>query len=127
MNIFGWLTGSNAESIIDGAKKGLDAAFYTDEEKANADKGLLEWTLKYLQATMPQALTRRIIATLVAGLWVLLILVIVVSGYFDNSEGSYSAFVFRVLKELVTQPFSIIVGFYFLTQTVRSLMSKGEK
>ena len=127
MSMFGWLTGSNAESLIEGAKKGLDKAFYTDEEKADADKGLLDWTLNYLKATMPQAVTRRIITVCVTGLWVLLIIVIVVAGYFDRGEGSFSGFVFEVLKQLVTQPFSIILGFYFLTQTVRALTSKGEK
>lgn len=127
MGMFSWLTGGNAESIIDGAKKGLDKAFYTDEEKADADKGLLDWTLQYMKATMPQAVTRRVIAFGVIMIWALLILTLVIAGYFDRGEGSYSMFVFEVFKEVVLQPFNIILGFYFLTQTVRALTSKGEK
>ena len=127
MSMFGWLTGENVGSIITGAKKGLDKAFYTDEEKADADKGLLDWTLQYLKATMPQALTRRIIAVVVVALWALLVIVMVISGYFNRAEDSFAVFVFEILKELVTQPFSIILGFYFLTQTVRALTSRGEK
>ena len=127
MSAWGWLTGGNAESIIDGAKKGLDKAFYTDEEKADADKGLLDWTLTYLKATMPQAVTRRIIAIGVVVIWALLILILVIAGYFDRGDGSYSMFVFDVFREVVLQPFNIILGFYFLTQTVRALTSKGEK
>lgn len=127
MSAWGWLTGKNAGKIIDGAKQGLDKAWYTEEEKADADKGFLEFTLAYMKATLPQALTRRIIAVVVVGVWAVLVLTIVVSGYFSRTEGSFAMFTFNVLKELVMNPFNIVLGFYFLTQTIRAAMSKGQK
>jgi len=112
----------DASKIIDGATAGLDKIFFTKEERADANQKLSDWYLKYLAATEGQNLARRFIALLVVGLWVVLILFGVVVRYFSVD---YSEFVFTVLVEVVMQPFSIIIAFYFLTHTVRTYM-KGK-
>ncbi len=111
----------DASTIIDGAVKGLDKMFFTKEERADANQKLSEWYLKYLAATQSQNLARRFIAMLVVGLWVLL----VISGVAIRSISvEYSEYIFKVLTEIVMQPFSIIIGFFFLAHVVRSYGDK---
>ncbi len=112
--------GKDVSKVIDGAMKAGDALFFTKEEKSVASQKKLDWMLDYMKATAPQNVARRVIAFVIVGLWALLILVMVVAGGFARGAGSYSQFVFDTLKEVVLQPFSIVVGFYFLTQLVRS-------
>jgi hypothetical protein len=114
-NIFGDKDVVN--KTVDGAISGLDKMFFTEEERSDANAKLSEWYLKYLEATQPQNLARRFIALIVVGLWAILILVGVAVKYFDTS---YAEFVFRVLAEIVMNPFLMIMGFYFLTHAVRA-------
>jgi hypothetical protein len=114
----------DASKIIDGAVHGLDKIFFTDEEKADANIKLSDWYLKYLGATSGQNLARRFIALLVVGLWVLLVVLGTTLHLF--ALGDKAEFVFRVLVDVVMQPFSIIIAFYFLTHTVREYR-KGNK
>lgn len=110
----------DASKVIDGAVKGLDKIFFTKEEKAEANQKLSEWYLKYLAATESQNIARRFIAMVVVLLWALLTVFGVVVRWFNDAM---SDFVFKVLTEVVMTPFSIVVGFYFLTHAVRSYTS----
>lgn len=103
--------------IVSGAKAGIDMAIYTEEERAIAAKDVLEFRLRYMEATNPQNVARRAIALLIVGLWAVLVLIGVLA--WPVSE-AFSTHVFRVLDEVVNQPASIIVAFYFLTHVVRS-------
>ena len=114
-NIFG--DKDIANKAVDGAIGGLDKMFFTQEEKAEANQKLSEWYLKYLEATQPQNLARRFIALIVVGLWALLILIGVAVKYWSDE---FAEFVFRVLAEIVMNPFLMIMGFYFLTHAVRA-------
>lgn len=96
--------------------KGIDAAWFTAEEKS-------EFFLKYLAATQPQNLARRLIAFMVVTLWAFLVLVAV--GVY-KLDSAYSVFVFDTLKDNVNTPFSIIIGFYFASHLARSWQS-GKK
>lgn len=113
----------NAEKLVDGVSKGLDKLFFTKEERADANQKVSDWYLKWLAATTGASLARRYIAMLVVGLWCALIVAGVTVKYFSDD---YSEFIFRVLVEVVMQPFSIIIAFYFLTHTVREYR-KGTK
>ena len=118
-----------------------DKIVYTEEERADAQAKLGEWYLKYLEASNPQNLSRRFIAVAVTGLWVFLIVlgvimailtgdtsaVSVISMNEDTAELTVAAFIFLILRDVVLQPFSIIVGFYFLTQLARPFMSGKEE
>ncbi len=103
--------------IVSGAKAGIDMAIYTEEERAIAAKDVLEFRLRYMEATNPQNVARRAIALLIVGLWAVLVLIGVLA--WPVSE-AFSTHVFRVLDEVVNQPASLIVAFYFLTHVVRS-------
>ncbi|MEE8423854.1 MAG: hypothetical protein V3S49_04880 [Thermodesulfobacteriota bacterium] len=121
MGFLSFITGSKSiDKIVDGAMRAGDALFFTDEEKSIASQKKLDWTLEYMKATAPQNVSRRVIAFVIVILWALLVLVAVVAGGFARGPDSFSQFVFDTMKELVIQPFSIVVGFYFLTQLVRS-------
>lgn len=137
--IIGAIFGSskNTETIVDGAVAGLDKIWFTKEEKAEANQKLSDWYLQYLAATQPQNIARRLIAMVIVWLWWLLVVFGVICRgielwVFDTVpegvEYIYSEFIFKVLTEVVMQPFSIVVGFYFLTHVVRTYNnSKGEK
>lgn len=107
----------NTETIVEGAVNGLDALVFTDEEKAEVNAKLGDWFLRYLQATQPQNLSRRLIAVIVVALWALLILVAVAAYQFSPA---FSQFIFDTLSENVNTPFSIIIGFYFATHLARA-------
>lgn len=108
---------------MDGAISTLDNAFFTKQERSQASEKVSEFYLKYLAATQGQNVARRAIALVVACLWCALVILGIVVRYFSVD---YSDFIFRVLVDVVMQPFSIVIGFYFLTHTVRAFQ-KGDK
>lgn len=123
--IIGAIFGSskNTETIVNGAVKGLDSMFFTKEEQAEYRQKGAEWFLEYLKATQPQNLARRLIAMIIVLLWAFLIVVGVSTYKFDVS---YSQFIFDVLKDIVMNPFLMIMGFYFAAHVVRSF-TDGKK
>ena len=124
MKILGWLFGGSkaADKTIDGISKGLDKLVYTEEEKADAHKEGFKLWLEYQKATQPQNVARRALAMLVAILWVGLV-VAGVALYRIDLE--YSKFIFKVLTEIVNNPFMLIMGFYFFKRIVNGF--KKEK
>lgn len=120
--IFG--ASDNAETLVKGAVSGLDAIIFTAEEKSEANAKLAEWYLKYLEATQPQNLARRWIALIIVCLWAFLILFGVLVAWFSSAMSEY---VFKVLNELVHQPFMMIMGFYFLTHIVRTYQNGSKE
>jgi hypothetical protein len=124
MGLLSWITGESkaAEKAIDGVTNGLDAMFFTDEEKSVANQKVLDFKLKWAQATSGQNLARRYISLLVVALWVLLVVLTV----FLKLIGSESSqFVFDMLKDVVNNPFMMIIGFYFLAHVTKGL-GKGQ-
>lgn len=113
--IFG--SSKNTETIVDGAVNGLDKMFFTDEEKSEASAKMAEWYLRYLAATEPQNLARRLIALVIVILWALLIILGVVAYWIDET---FSLFVFDVLRDIVMNPFLTVLGFYFAAHVVRA-------
>lgn len=113
--IFG--TAKNTETIVDGAVAGLDKMWFTDEEKSEASAKVAEWYLRYLAATQPQNLARRLIALVIVFLWALLI---VIGTAVFKVDPAYSEFIFRVLADVVMNPFLTIMGFYFAAHIVRT-------
>ena len=123
MNILGAIFGSkkNTETLVESGVKGLDAMFYTNEEKAGDMAKMREWFLRYLEASQPQNLARRFIAIVVVGLWALLVLCAVAAWYFDRL---YAQYIFEVITDAVLTPFNIIIGFYFLAHLTRQIPRK---
>ena len=56
-------TPAQATKVADAVINGTDAAWFTKEEQS-------EWFLRYLEATQPQNLSRRIIAIAITAVWV---------------------------------------------------------
>ena len=112
VGFLGKLFGSSdtASKVVDGAIKGMDALVFTDEEKSQANDKMRDWYLKYLEASQPQNVSRRLIAVMVVGLWCFLNLFGAFLGVFDYTRPA-ADFVFKVVSENVNLPFSIIVGF----------------
>lgn len=108
---------TETNKIIDGAIAGLDKIVFTEEERADANRKMGDWYLKYLQATEGQNLARRLIAVIVVCLWSALVVFGVAIRWISYD---LSDFVFRVLVDIVMQPFTIVIGFYFLTHAVRA-------
>jgi hypothetical protein len=114
MNILGAIFGNkeNTETVL----SGIDKAFFTSEEKS-------EFFLKYLAASHPQNVARRLIAIMIVFMWIFLILVGVVMYKIDPG---FSSFVFSTLDNNVNTPFSIIIGFYFAAHLARAWKSGKE-
>ena len=116
--MFGWLLGNSkaADKAVDGIYNGLDMAIYTDEEKAIANNKILDFKIEYAKATQGQSISRRVIAFGVTFMWVLVGLLSLAA----NGAGftAFSEYAMRFLVDVVMQPFSIIVAFYFLAHVV---------
>jgi hypothetical protein len=105
------------QELVKGAVLGLDKMVFTKEERAEHSAKLADWWLKYLAATAPQSLARRLIALIVVALWALLVLLGIALWKLDPG---YSAFVFSTLDQIVNAPFLMIMGFYFAAHIVRT-------
>lgn len=106
----------NADSLVDAAIKTGDALVFTDEEKSEFAQRVSEWYLRYLEATQPQNRARRHIAYLLVGVYVLLLLLSAGLYVFDFEEKA--KFILTLLREAVTDPVNLIIGFYFLKHVV---------
>lgn len=113
-----------AKEAMEGVKKGLDAVWFTNEERAKVDEGVRAFFLEYLKTTQPQNLARRYIAFGIVGLWMLLVLLAVATHWVSET---YSQFVFSVIDEHVNYPFLGIMAFYFATHMLRTHQKNGEK
>ena len=96
-----WLTSlfspKKIGELADSAVKGLDSIVYTDQEKAEKTQTAQKLYAKLWMAAAPSALTRRIIATVMVGVWAFLILFGVAVYKIDKE---WSQFSFEVLKQL---------------------------
>ncbi len=120
---FSWLTGNSKSA--DRAMDAVDAMVYTEQEKTeDYDKRLntvLDFKIRYAEATQKQSIARRMIAFGFTAVFLLLVIVVVISGYFNNDVDSYSVFVREVIKDLLLEPMGYIVMFYFAAHIVGKL------
>ena len=112
--LFGWLSGVDAQKTIDTVASGVDMLIYTDEEKSIAGQKIID---AKLQAISKQSIARRVIAVAVTLNFLLLLNIAVGLQVFNHVE--QATFIFTVLRDTLLQPFSIIMGFYFLVQMVK--------
>jgi len=124
MSFWGKLFGSSdsVNSMVDGVKNGLDAMFYTDEEKAiDGAKERSEarsMVVKWMSATQGQNLARRFLAMVISGVWLLQYI-----GSMALSIGSIwveepdklieSSKVIAESADSMTGAMMLILGFYF--------------
>jgi hypothetical protein len=98
--IFSKIFGSS--KVINGAVDGIDKMFYTNEERA-------EQKVKLLAAFEPFKLALRFLAMVISIPYVLMVMALFVSKYFDFDITEQ----FELLKDTLTIPFTIVVSFYF--------------
>lgn len=120
MSWFGFLTGGSetAEKVVDGVSSGIDMTFFTQEEKSIAAQKVLEWKLNYAKATAGMSISRRVIVFVICAMWTLLVLLMVAIGLLAGQHSTAFTLLLTVMKDVVMQPFSIIIGFYFMAHVV---------
>ena len=120
----GWLFGNSAsvEKAVDAVINTGDALFFTDEEKSVASQKILDWKIEYAKATQNQSVSRRIIAVGVTAMWCIVGLSTLAAKALGHV--SYPEYAMQFMVDVVMQPFSIIVGFYFLTALVGKATNK---
>jgi hypothetical protein len=133
--IFG--NGKQAESVIDGAKKGLDAMFFTNEEKSVASKEAFKLWIEFQEATKGQNVARRAIALMVVTLWAFLVVLtigvaIVVHAFLGGPIVEDQRMLYDVIFEIiqsfrVTEITLLIMGFYFGKHLVTNWVEAAKK
>jgi hypothetical protein len=110
-------TTETLSKATDAVIKAGDAIAFTDEERAQANMMLLQWTLKYHEASKGSNLARRLLAVMVVG--VFLMLVIVVAGLYMIGADSMASKIFELISDTLDWPVTTIVAFYFTSGIVR--------
>lgn len=100
------------------AVKGLDDIVYTEQEKAEKTQQAQSLYAELWKAAVPSAISRRVIAAVMVGVWAVLVLtamLLIAAGADAKAEK-----VIELLVTVVKDPVSIIVGFYFLKDIVKT-------
>lgn len=125
-SVVGFFTGGsdNANSMINGVKKATDMLIFTEEERSITNQKGMELFIKYQEATLPQNVTRRMIAIVVVMLWATIIFltinVAMIGILFEfNAFKEAGEYLFKFLTDVVNMPFGIIIGFYFLKRIIQ--------
>ena len=120
-----WSTLLGADNVINKAADGIDAAFFTDEEKA---KHFLE-TLKHYE---PFKIAQRLMALCVGVPYVLMYIVaalFLVFGVATETDSAINASktLAEMNNETLGMPFALIVGFYFAGGMANGIVDKFKK
>lgn len=109
----GFLSGKRSDKIIDGAIKGIDALFFTQEEKAQQSLKVADAQMEFLKTTLSEnsarSLTRRYLALAIVGVFLLLILG---AGMAYPMNQDYAKFLFELVGALNTLVM-MVAGFFF--------------
>lgn len=104
----------SSEKIVDNATTAIDKAVFTEQEKTT-------FLVKAMEATLPMAISRRILSFAVSFVWGFLVMLWAVLVCFDLEERADR--IAEGIGDFVATPFSIIVGFYFL-KTITDRLQK---
>lgn len=116
---YDFILGTDVQKNIDHVASGVDAMFFTDEEKSVAHNKVIDYNLKALST---QSIARRVIAIAVVGEYFLLLNIAVGLQLYGTVESLANAtFVFEIIKDAVKEPTNWVLGFYFLTGMVGKL------
>jgi len=116
--MFSWLFGNSsaAGKAMDAVINTGDALVFTDEEKSVANQKILDWKIEYAKNTQNQSVSRRIITVAVCLLWVCVGIAALIAQALGATE--FAKYSLKFLTDVVMQPFSIIIAFYFLSHVV---------
>ena len=102
--MFSWLFGESGNKALDTISSAADSLVFTDQEKTSL-------FIEFQKATLPQNLARRLIATMIVGLFCFLILLAVIIWQYQKE---YAEYIFKVLSDVMVAPVTVIISFYFL-------------
>ncbi len=109
----GGLGRKNVTTLVDGAVNGVDKLFFTKQEKADYLEKVAENQLEFLKTTINESsarsLTRRYIAMMIVGIFLLLLLFGAVAFAFDQTWADYILNEAKSLSGLAL----MVAGFYF--------------
>ena len=119
--------GKRIDKAMDSAIKGIDALFFTKEEKAEQSIKVANAQVEYLKTTLSEnsarSLTRRYLALAIIGVFLLLVLA---AGTVYLIDQEYSRFLFELAKSLNTLVM-MVAGFFFGAYMIGShLWGKGQ-
>lgn len=98
-----------------------DALIFTDEEKAEAKRGLLAGVSDYMRATSGSARARRLVAVMVTGVWALFV---VIAGLVWPFMPDWSGYLVGLLNDAVMPVFLLIAAFYFAVAGINGWKKK---
>ena len=115
-------TPSTVTEVAKAVNEGVDKAWWTKQERS-------EWFLKYLDATQPMNLSRRLIAMTISTVWaissVVLLILTILAGILESDVVAQTAlFVNDYINTVVNTPFMITISFYFASRF--EIFNKGK-
>lgn len=117
---------SVVEKAADGAMKGLDAVWYTPEEKEGDRQKRLDYALKFLEMTKGASPARRQIAMIVMIMWsvagVNILILLNVAALVDDPATINEA-ITRLTEfsiDYIAKPTGLVLAFYFLKNVLPS-------
>lgn len=119
MGLLGTLFGTPkvVDTVADTVKSGvgmLDNAFYTDQEKAVDGQKIMDLWLEIQKTTASEnsirSITRRVLAWVIMGTYVLIVLAACVIWKFDSGWAKY---ILSLLTETNLSYLALIVGFFY--------------
>ena len=106
----------NGEKAVDAAIDGVDAMFYTDEERAEGKFRLLELKMKFMESTAAYKVARRYLAVIVgitwAGYMALAALLLIAGMWSPLAVDTFATLVDFIFKCIIP-PFLTVMAFYF--------------
>ncbi|MCG7904407.1 MAG: hypothetical protein JAY60_18520 [Candidatus Thiodiazotropha weberae] len=105
------------EKGVDAVVRTGDALVFTDEERNKANLMVLEWTLKFHDASKGSNLARRLLALMVVG--VFLFLILLVAALYAFGADITAAKLFGLVNNSLSTPVSVIIAFYFTSGMIR--------
>jgi hypothetical protein len=126
MGLLNWTKKIDPQKAFDTIASGVDKVFFTQEEKSDAmlkayDQ-YLEWYKMASDENSARSITRRYLAIMFSGIFLLLLLS--AAGAYLLNEG-YAAFLFNLAKELFPMV-SGILFFYFGYYAVNSMIKTNK-
>ena len=136
MSLFGKIFSSDSalEKGVDAAIKGVDAVFYTDEEKASDKKEILKEVgkqiLEWMAASQGHRLARRVISVAITAVWLLMyvlaavmnIAAVFVAGNQSLRDSADSLYDYAVSMNGAVM---LILGFYFAAPYMGDLVKSA--
>lgn len=126
-SFFGRLFGTDAamKKTLDAGIAAADAIVFTEQERAEMQKQMIHIVGEYMQKTTSQDLARRVIALALVSQYLLLLNIGTALALWGTGE--QAEYIFNILQDTMQNPLNIIIGFYFLTQTISNYTKNAKK